>query len=110
MNPSTDEKPFVTFLKAPSAFKWVLFEGCLPNSSRLRKQNHVIPGYPTYSVGYVDYNGRIAHLHGKSKECRTLCTLNKDFGCKVATKEDKPTNGEFIAMLSDKFRLEQQSA
>ena len=37
-------------------------------------------------------------------------TLNKAFGCKVATKEDKPTNGEFIAMLSDKFRLEQQSA
>ena len=37
-------------------------------------------------------------------------TLNKAFCCKVATKEDKPTNGEFIAMLSDKFRLEQQSA
>lgn len=34
-------------------------------------------------------------------------TLNKVFGCKVATREDKPTNGEFIAMLSDKFRLEQ---
>lgn len=34
-------------------------------------------------------------------------TLNKIFGCKVATREDKPTNGEFIAMLSDKFRLEQ---
>ena len=32
-------------------------------------------------------------------------TLNKAFGCRVATKEDKPTNGEFIAMLSDKFRL-----
>ena len=36
-------------------------------------------------------------------------TLNKAFGCKVTTKEDKPTIGEFIAMLSDKFRLEQQS-
>ncbi|MBQ8654698.1 MAG: sporulation transcription factor Spo0A [Clostridia bacterium] len=34
-------------------------------------------------------------------------TLNKAFGCKVATREDKPTNGEFIAMLSDKFRMEQ---
>ena len=37
-------------------------------------------------------------------------TLNKAFGCRVATKEDKPTNGEFIAMLSDKFRLEDISA
>ena len=30
-------------------------------------------------------------------------TLNKAFGCRVATKEDKPTNGEFIAMLADKL-------
>jgi two-component system response regulator (stage 0 sporulation protein A) len=37
-------------------------------------------------------------------------TLNRAFGCKVATREDKPTNGEFIAMLSDKFRLEDKSA
>ena len=28
-------------------------------------------------------------------------TLNKAFGCRVATKEDKPTNGEFIAMLAE---------
>ena len=41
---------------------------------------------------------------------RRFSTMNKAFGCKVATKEDKPTNWEFIAMLSDKFRLEQQSA
>jgi len=34
-------------------------------------------------------------------------SLNKAFGCRVAVKEDKPTNGEFIAMLSDKFALEQ---
>ena len=32
------------------------------------------------------------------------------FGCKVATREDKPTNGEFIAMIADKLRLEQMSA
>jgi len=37
-------------------------------------------------------------------------TLNKAFGCKVATKEDKPTNGEFIAMIADKFAMEQRSA
>lgn len=37
-------------------------------------------------------------------------TLNKAFGCKVATKEDKPTNGEFIAMIADKLALEQRSA
>lgn len=34
-------------------------------------------------------------------------TLNKAFGCKVACPEDKPTNGEFIAMLADKLSLEQ---
>lgn len=33
-------------------------------------------------------------------------TLNRAFGCKVATKEDKPTNGEFIAMIADKLSLE----
>ena len=33
-------------------------------------------------------------------------TLNRAFGCKVATKEDKPTNGEFIAMIADKLSME----
>ena len=33
-------------------------------------------------------------------------TLNRAFGCKVCTPEDKPTNGEFIAMLADKLALE----
>lgn len=37
-------------------------------------------------------------------------TLNVAFGCKVATKEDKPTNGEFIAMIADKLGMEQRSA
>ena len=37
-------------------------------------------------------------------------TLNKAFGCKVAVREDKPTNGEFIAMIADKMALEQRSA
>ena len=37
-------------------------------------------------------------------------TLNKVFGCRVATREDKPTNGEFIAMIADKMALEQRSA
>ena len=37
-------------------------------------------------------------------------TLNTAFGCKVATREDKPTNGEFIAMIADKLSLEQRSA
>ena len=36
-------------------------------------------------------------------------TLNKAFGCRVATREDKPTNGEFIAMIADKMSLEQRS-
>lgn len=33
-------------------------------------------------------------------------TLNTAFGCKVCTPEDKPTNGEFIAMIADKLSLE----
>ena len=37
-------------------------------------------------------------------------TLNKAFGGRVATKEDKPTNGEFIAMIADKLALEQRTA
>ena len=37
-------------------------------------------------------------------------TLNKAFGCRVATREDKPTNGEFIAMIADKMALEQRNA
>ena len=37
-------------------------------------------------------------------------TLNKIFGCRVATKEEKPTNGELIAMLADKLSMDQRSA
>ncbi len=33
-------------------------------------------------------------------------TLNRVLGCRVCTPEDKPTNGEFIAMLADKLRLD----
>lgn len=36
-------------------------------------------------------------------------TLNRAFGCKVASKEDKPTNGEFIAMIADKLSMEQSA-
>jgi two-component system response regulator (stage 0 sporulation protein A) len=37
-------------------------------------------------------------------------TLNTAFGCKVCTPEDKPTTGEFIAMIADKLAVEQRSA
>ncbi len=37
-------------------------------------------------------------------------TLNRAFGCRVAIPEDKPTNGEFIALIADKLSLEQHSA
>lgn len=33
-------------------------------------------------------------------------TLNRALGCRVCTPEEKPTNGEFIAMLADKLRLD----
>jgi two-component system response regulator (stage 0 sporulation protein A) len=36
-------------------------------------------------------------------------TLNRAFGCKVCTKEDKPTNGEFIAMIADKLSMERSA-
>lgn len=32
-------------------------------------------------------------------------TLNRAFGCRVCTPEDKPTNGEFIAMIADKMSM-----
>jgi len=33
-------------------------------------------------------------------------TLNKTFGCDVARPEDKPTNGEFIALVADKLSMQ----
>ncbi len=33
-------------------------------------------------------------------------SLNHAFGCRVCSKEDKPTNGEFIAMIADKLSVE----
>lgn len=33
-------------------------------------------------------------------------TLNKTFGCDVARPNDKPTNGEFIALIADKLRMD----
>ena len=36
-------------------------------------------------------------------------TLNRAFGCRVCTPEDKPTNGEFIAMIADKLSLERSA-
>lgn len=35
-------------------------------------------------------------------------SLNRAFGCRVATPEDKPTNGEFIALIADKLALQEQ--
>ena len=36
-------------------------------------------------------------------------SINKAFGCRVCTPEDKPTNGEFIAMIADKLSLERSA-
>ena len=33
-------------------------------------------------------------------------TLNKAFGCEVAQPDEKPTNGEFIALIADKLSME----
>ena len=33
-------------------------------------------------------------------------TLNRAFGCRVALPEEKPTNGEFIALVADKLSME----
>ena len=37
-------------------------------------------------------------------------TLNRAFGCQVAMPDDKPTNGEFIAMIADKLAMEERPA
>ena len=52
----------------------------------------------------------IRHAIEVARSRGRIDTLNRAFGCKVATREDKPTNGEFIAMIADKLRLEQMSA
>ena len=36
-------------------------------------------------------------------------TLNRVFGCRVCTPEEKPTKGEFIAMIADKLSLERSA-
>ena len=36
-------------------------------------------------------------------------TLNRAFGCRVCTPEDKPTNGEFIAMIADRLSMERSA-
>ncbi len=33
-------------------------------------------------------------------------TLNKAFGCQIAQPDEKPTNGEFIALIADKLSME----
>lgn len=35
--------------------------------------------------------------------------LNRVFGCRVCTQEERPTNGEFIAMIADKVSLERSA-
>ena len=35
-------------------------------------------------------------------------SLNRAFACRVAIPEDKPTNGEFIALIADKLGMEKQ--
>ena len=44
--------------------------------------------------------------------CFTACKppipsgMEKAFGCEVAQPDDKPTNGEFIALIADKLSME----
>ena len=35
--------------------------------------------------------------------------INAAFGCHVFSRDDKPTNGEFIALISDKMLLERSA-
>lgn len=37
-------------------------------------------------------------------------TLNTAFGCRVAFPDEKPTNGEFIALLADKLKMERTAS
>ena len=36
-------------------------------------------------------------------------TLNKAFGCRVAHPDEKPTNGEFIALIADKLSMDRSA-
>ena len=50
-------------------------------------------GYaPSHAIGVAWTRGRLE-------------TVNQMYGAKVFRREDKPTNGEFIAMVSDKLAV-----
>ena len=70
--------------------------------------------YPSVAKKYQTTTSRVERAIRHAIEVAwsrgRIDTLNKAFGCRVATKEDKPTNGEFIAMIADKLALEQRSA
>lgn len=36
-------------------------------------------------------------------------TINRAFGCRVCTQDERPTNGEFIAMIADKMSMERSA-
>ena len=62
-------------------------------------------GIPAHIKGYQFRHAiEVAWSRGRIE------TLNRAFGCKVASKDDKPTNGEFIAMIADKLAMEQRTA
>ena len=35
--------------------------------------------------------------------------INATFGCRVFSRDDKPTNGEFIALIADKMLLKRSA-
>ena len=69
--------------------------------------------YPTIAKKYQTTSSRVERAIRHAIEVAwsrgRIEVLNKAFGCQVVTKEDKPTNGEFIAMIADKLTLERKS-
>lgn len=102
---SIDEKLASQFLR--TAVKMVVDNPDMIN--RITKELYPSIG-KCYNTSASKVERAIRHAIEVAWSRGRIDTLNKAFGCRVATKEDKPTNGEFIAMLADKLSLEQRSA
>ena len=102
---SIDEKLASLFLR--TAVKMVVDNPDMIN--RITKELYPSIG-KCYNTSASKVERAIRHAIEVAWSRGRIDTLNKAFGCRVATKEDKPTNGEFIAMLADKLSLEQRSA
>ena len=100
-------KEFLYLLNDHRKLKCIIFYGFQKEFPTLL---HILIIGKCYNTSASKVERAIRHAIEVAWSRGRIDTLNKAFGCRVATKEDKPTNGEFIAMLADKLSLEQRSA